>query len=57
MVGMIGRVQSEIDQEGKVFVSGELWNAISDQRIAVGEKVEVLEVHNLKLKVKKIGGS
>ncbi len=57
LIGMIGQVRREIDQEGKVFVSGELWNAVADQRIAVGEKVEVLEVHNLKLKVKRIGGT
>ena len=56
MVGMIGQVREEIDPEGKVFVNGELWNAQAEQRIEVGEKVEVLEVHNLKLKVKKIGG-
>ena len=56
LVGMIGEVRRELDPEGKVFVSGELWNAQAEQRIEVGEKVEVLEVHNLKLKVKKIGG-
>jgi len=57
LLGMIGEVKREIDPEGKVFVSGELWNAQADQRIEVGEKVEVLEVHNLKLKVKRIGGN
>jgi len=56
MVGKIGEVRAALDPEGKVFVSGELWNALSEQRIEAGEKVEVLEVHNLKLKVKKIGG-
>ncbi|SPF41183.1 Nodulation efficiency protein NfeD [Syntrophobacter sp. SbD1] len=56
MVGMSGLARSEIDPEGKVFVNGELWNAQSDERIEVGEKVEVLEMNNLKLKVKKIGG-
>ncbi len=55
MVGLIGKVRVEIAPEGKVFVNGELWNAQAEQRIEVGEKVEVLEVHNLKLKVKKIG--
>jgi membrane-bound serine protease (ClpP class) len=55
LLGMIGKVQREIDPEGKVFVNGELWNAQADQRIEVGEEVEVLEVHNLKLKVKRIG--
>ncbi|HYA40263.1 MAG TPA: nodulation protein NfeD [Syntrophobacteraceae bacterium] len=57
LVGMIGEVQRELNPEGKVFVSGELWNAQAEQPIKVGEKVEVLEVNNLKLKVKKIGGT
>jgi len=57
LVGSIGEVKREIDPEGKVFVNGELWNAQAEQRIEVGEKVEVLEVHNLKLKVKRIGGN
>ncbi len=56
MVGMIGETRADLDPEGKVFVNGELWNAIAEQKIDRGEKVEVLEVHNLKLKVKKIGG-
>ncbi len=55
LLGMIGEVHREIDPEGKVFVNGELWNAQADQRIEMGDKVEVLEVHNLKLKVKRIG--
>lgn len=56
MVGMIGETRADLDPEGKVFVNGELWNAVAEQKIDRGEKVEVLEVHNLKLKVKKIGG-
>ena len=57
MVGMIGEVRQAIDPEGKVFVNGELWNAWADQRIEVGEKVEVLEVNSLKLKVNRIDGT
>ncbi len=53
---MTGEVRLALDPEGKVFVNGELWNALAEQPIEVGEKVEVLEVLNLKLKVKKIGG-
>ncbi|MGO9414669.1 MAG: NfeD family protein [Syntrophobacteraceae bacterium] len=56
LLGMIGEVKLQIDPEGKVFVNGELWYAQADQRIEVGDKVEVLEVNNLKLKVKRIGG-
>ena len=54
--GMIGKATEEIDPEGRVFVNGELWNAQAEERIKKGERVEVLEVHNLKLKVKRIDG-
>ncbi len=40
--------------EGKVSIHGEFWNVISDQNIEKGEKVQVVGVMNLKLKVKKI---
>ncbi|MDR3568310.1 MAG: nodulation protein NfeD [Syntrophobacteraceae bacterium] len=56
MQGMIGKVVLEIDPVGKVFVNGELWNAQAEVRIDKGEMVEVVEVHNLKLKVKRIDG-
>ena len=56
MVGMHGEVRQDLDPEGKVFVNGELWNAVAEEKIRHGESVEVMEVHNLKLKVKKIGG-
>lgn len=54
MAGLIGEVTKDLDPHGKVFVSGELWNAESDEHIAAGQKVEVVSVDNLKLKVKKI---
>ncbi|MHC1730251.1 MAG: nodulation protein NfeD [Syntrophobacteraceae bacterium] len=56
LVGMVGEVRQAIDPEGKIFVNGELWNAEAEEKIDLGEKVEVVEVHNLKLKVEKIGG-
>ena len=52
--GMIGEVTRDLAPEGKVFVHGELWNAEADEHISKGEKVEVIGMHNLKLKVKKI---
>ena len=38
--------------QGKVFLHGELWNAVSDVPVAVGEQVEVVEVDRLTLKVR-----
>jgi membrane-bound serine protease (ClpP class) len=54
LIGEVGIVSTPISPEGKVSIHGEFWNATSDQTIEKGEKVQVKEVDNLKLKVKKI---
>jgi membrane-bound serine protease (ClpP class) len=54
LVGEEGIASTSISPEGKVSIHGEFWNAISDQNIEGGEKVQVIGVTNLKLKVKKI---
>lgn len=54
MVGEIGKALTSLDLEGKVFVHGEIWRAVSDMPINQGDRVEVVEVkNNLTLKVKK----
>lgn len=54
LVGLVGEVTHELNPEGRVFVSGELWNAVADEPIRVGERVEIVSVESLKLKVKRI---
>jgi membrane-bound serine protease (ClpP class) len=54
LVGEIGTASTPIAPEGKVSIHGEFWNATSDQKIDVGERVQVIEMTNLRLKVKKI---
>jgi membrane-bound serine protease (ClpP class) len=54
LVGEAGTAATSISPEGKVSVHGEFWNATSDQNIENGEKVQVIRVDHLKLKVKKI---
>jgi membrane-bound serine protease (ClpP class) len=54
LIGEEGIASTNITPEGKVSIHGEFWNAISDQSIEGGEKVQVIGVTNLKLKVKKI---
>jgi len=50
-----GIAKTPIDKDGgKVYVHGEWWNAISDDPIEEGEKVEVIEGKNLLIKVKKV---
>ncbi len=52
MIGLVGRCEAAIDPEGKVFVRGEYWNSVSDERIAAGDPVEVLEIQGLTLVVR-----
>ena len=54
LVGEIGKAQTDIDLEGKVFVHGELWQAESSEKIPKGAKVQVVEVmDNLRIRVTK----
>lgn len=53
LVGEIGEARSQIDPEGKVFVHGEIWNADSEEVIEQGEKVRVLEIAGLRVKVER----
>ena len=54
LVGEVGTVSTTMAPEGKVSIHGEFWNAISDQPLEKGEKVQVIGTIDLKLKVKKI---
>lgn len=44
----------EPDEEGKVFVHGEWWNAISKEKIRKGEKVKVSAVKEMNIEVEKV---
>jgi membrane-bound serine protease (ClpP class) len=54
LIGEKGRAETEINPEGKVFVLGEYWDAFSDEQIAPGEKIEVMDLEGLRVKVKKL---
>ena len=51
MVGEIARVDSDLDPTGRVFVHGEFWNAEASERIPAGERVRVVSVEDLILRV------
>lgn len=53
MLGLEGEAKTDIHTKGQVFVHGEYWNAWSDEAIQQGERVKVLSIEGLKLKVKK----
>ncbi|MDH7499286.1 MAG: nodulation protein NfeD [candidate division NC10 bacterium] len=54
LVGEIGVARTRLDPEGQIAVRGEIWTAWCDEAVEVGEKVRVVEVVGLKLKVEKV---
>jgi membrane-bound serine protease (ClpP class) len=53
LIGKITQAEDPIDStNGRVFVEGEYWKAISDVPIEAGQPVEVVAVQRLTLKVK-----
>lgn len=52
MLGEVGEVKKWSESEGKIFVKGELWNAISEVPLSPGEKAIIQAVEGLTLRVK-----
>jgi membrane-bound serine protease (ClpP class) len=53
LIGMLGRSDTALQPDGRVFVRGEYWNASSDEEIAANEKVEVTAVEGMRLRVRR----
>jgi membrane-bound serine protease (ClpP class) len=56
LIGEVGIALSDLDNEGKVAVHGEYWNARADRRIPQGERVRVVRVESLWLIVTRDAG-
>ena len=54
MVGEIGVAIGDLKPEGRIFVHGEYWNAVSSAPIAAGGRARVLAVDHLKLAVEPV---
>lgn len=52
LVGLVGRSETALAPEGRVFVRGEYWSASADQEIPAGSPVEVVAVEGLRLRVR-----
>lgn len=52
LIGMVGRAEGALAPEGRVFVRGEYWSAASDAPVAAGERVEVVAVEGMRLRVR-----
>ena len=57
MLGKVGEVKQWQKNEGKVFVKGELWQAVSDVLLLPGDRVVIKKVEGLTLEVNPWKGS
>jgi len=51
LVGETGVAQTNLSPQGKVFVHGELWDAVSSANVAAGARVLVKRVDGLRVEV------
>ena len=51
MLGKVGEIKQWQKNEGKVFVNGELWQAVSEDALLPGDRVVVQNVEGLTLEV------
>ena len=54
MIGLIGSAKTRLTPHGKIFVQGEIWNAISSTTVSKGEPIQVTRVDGLTVHVKPV---
>ena len=57
LVGEVGVAKTPLVPEGKIFVHGEIWNAVSTAPVAVGDEVRVESIDGLTLAVRPVAGA
>jgi membrane-bound serine protease (ClpP class) len=51
LIGETGEAFTDLDRKGKVFISGEYWNAYSETKISKGRTIRVVSVKGMLVKV------
>ena len=54
LVGEAGEAVTDINDDGRVFIKGEYWQASSDQQVGKGQKVRVVRAMGMKLKIEQL---
>jgi membrane-bound serine protease (ClpP class) len=57
LIGETGVAQTPLSPRGKIFVHGELWDAVSPSEVPVGQSVRVRRVDGLVLQVEPVGAT
>jgi len=54
MIGMIGEAREDFDRSGRVYVHSELWTADTTEPVQAGQKVRVVAMEGLRLRVEPV---
>jgi len=57
LIGAVGIARSPLMPEGKVFIQGELWNAVASADIPMGSTIRVHNVNGLVLMVEPVAAA
>jgi membrane-bound serine protease (ClpP class) len=58
LIGAVGRAVTDLGPDGRVFIRGEYWRAVSVGNVVTnGERVEVVAVEGLRLRVRPVPGA
>ncbi|MBI1976894.1 MAG: NfeD family protein, partial [Candidatus Omnitrophica bacterium] len=49
LIGASGVAETDLNPAGKVFIQGEIWQAVSDLPVKAGERVRIVKVDGLQL--------
>ncbi|MEE8556361.1 MAG: nodulation protein NfeD [Myxococcota bacterium] len=53
LIGQTAVADSDLDPEGRVFLRGDLWTAEAEEPVPRGEKVQIVEIRHLTLRVRR----
>ncbi len=54
MVGLIGSAKTDLGPHGKIFVQGEIWNAVSSSPVPEGQPIQITHLEGLTAHVKPV---
>lgn len=54
MIGMVGEAREDFDRSGRVYVHSELWTADTTEPVEAGQKVRVVAIEGLRLRVEPV---
>ena len=57
LIGEIGSAMEDLQPQGKVFVHGEIWDAIAETPLKKGDSVQVVNMEGFRLRVKPVSTS